>query len=77
MIPDDHPTASMYMTLKDITRILTDDYGRDTGNRMTTTEVEQATATLRDGGSVFLHEANLWFVPDGEGLYAAYVKESS
>lgn len=76
MIPDDHPGHSLYMTLKDIERILTNDYGKDHDNPLTAQEIEQVMATLKAGDAVFLPEADLVFRPEGGlGLYCAYVRE--
>jgi hypothetical protein len=63
------------MTLKDIEDILINDYGRDTGDRMPVSEVDQILATLKSGCAVMLHGAGMAIVPEGgPGLYCAYVK---
>jgi hypothetical protein len=74
VIPDDNPGQSLYLTIKDIRRILTDCYGIKTGDRMTPEEVNGVVAALEDGNAVELCGANMIIQPEGVGLYCAYQK---
>lgn len=76
MIPDDNPGQSVYMTLKDIRRILTDCYGKETGNPMPAHEIDQVIGALAAGNSIELCEAGMYLVPaEAKGLYCAYQRK--
>lgn len=72
VVPDNDPDKGMYMTLKTIENVLLNHYGINTGNRMGPDEVDQITATLRDGHHVLLNEVNLLLTPDPDGAPGLY-----
>ena len=76
MIPDDDPGTGMYMTLKDIRRILTDCYGKEHDCPLPLNEIDQIIATLAGGEAVVLCEVDMIIKPEGgPGLYCAYVRK--
>jgi hypothetical protein len=73
MIPDDNPGEGLYMTLKDIRRILTDCYGKEHDTPMPEHEIDQVITALRNGLGVTLCQVGMYIVPEGgPGLYCAY-----